>query len=754
MVDFNDILTTCQANVWPAMLDDLAVTLGLPPSVFADEAIGYYPAEQAWIIPERDAQGQVTGLLKRYHNGKKVTWKGSKRGLSYECMGICGGDAELPTRHFIRVSDAGVPCPVCGRENDGCLVSDEDPADPAAVICVRTPAGAVKAFDSGAGYLHHRHTIDGDRGRGKSVLPPSDLPIVVTEGWSDKMAAKAMGYAAIGCPSAGLASGSLCELVRGRDVILVVDRDPHGVGQRGMETVYQNLKPVCRSIVKVLPPEGFKDLRQWHPTGDVFRAHIATAGTSKDSGDVLAGSTPYDMIQEWLQTTQMKGNVRLFHHVNGEYFRWHGSQYNRVEQKQVRQEWYQFFAGREIKIQQANGVKIVAVKTDKHLMTDLDDAASALCYVRVEPDTHEPFVIKTGRSMDLTRAVVFQNGILHVSEERLAALSPDVFLTSTLPYEYRPGYQCSVWLWFVANVFNGDLECVALLQEWFGYNLIASNHMQSMMFFFGVPGSGKSTTGNVLRAVLGSARSCAAGTENFTALFGKESLLNKYAAIMSESRGVNRTDIDKLLQTWKAITGGDAVNVARKYKSAVDARLFCRLTYIANEAIPFDDASQAMANRMHLLYFPNNYRKSKPDWDLERKLRAEVPGIALWAIDGLKRLLATGQFTRPKVSMDHLTSLAELTNPIGTMLAECCRVHDGSEFIKYRTSCNDLYDLWKTWCDDNHVRTSMTSVGFGMKLKTMDQPIVRRQVVEAGNRFYAYQGLEILPSAYQRYLRK
>jgi hypothetical protein len=26
--------------------------------------------------------------------------------------------------------------------------------------------------------------------------------------------------------------------------------------------------------------------------------------------------------------------------------------------------------------------------------------------------------------------------------------------------------------------------------------------------------------------------------------------------------------------------------------------------------------------------------------------------------------------------------------------------------------------------------------------------------VEAGNRFYAYQGLEILPSAYQRYLRK
>ena len=477
-------------------------------------------------------------------------------------------------------------------------------------------------------------------------------------------------------------------------------------------------------------------------------------GVTKDSENTLAGSSPYDMIQEWLQKTQTKGSTRLFHHVNGEYFRWQESQYRKVEQREVRQEWYQFFAGREIKVQQANSIKIVAVKTDKHLMSDLDDAASALCYVRVEPDTHEPFLIKTGKSMDLTRAVVFQNGILHIADDRLSALSPDIFLTSTLPYEYRPGYRCPTWLWFVANVFNGDLECIALLQEWFGYNLIASNHMQSMMFFFGVPGSGKSTMGNVLRAVLGAARSCAVGTENFTGQFGKAKLVNKYAAIMSESRGTNKADIDKLLQTWKAITGGDAQDIRALYKAHTDVRLFCRLTYIANEAIQFDDASQAMANRMNLLYFPNNYRKGKPDWDLERKLCAEAPGIALWAIDGLKRLLATGQFTRPKVSMDHLASLAELTNPIGTMLAECCNVHVGPDFLKYRTPCNDLYDLWKAWCDDNHVRTSMTSVGFGMKLGTMERPIVRRQVTEAKKRFYAYQGLEILPAAYERYLRK
>ena len=117
--------------------------------------------------------------------------------------------------------------------------------------------------------------------------------------------------------------------------------------------------------------------------------------------------------------------------------------------------------------------------------------------------------------MDLARAVVFQNGMLYVADDRLVPLSPDVFLTSTLPYDYHPGNQCPLWQWFVGDIFNGDPECVALLQEWFGYNLIASNHMQSTMFFFGVPASGKSTTAGVLQALLGGARCCGASTDNF-----------------------------------------------------------------------------------------------------------------------------------------------------------------------------------------------------------------------------------------------
>lgn len=62
----------------------LSVALGLP--VASCEALGvrYLPdaAERVWLLPERDAQGVVIGLTRRWPDGSKRAVKGSRRGLS------------------------------------------------------------------------------------------------------------------------------------------------------------------------------------------------------------------------------------------------------------------------------------------------------------------------------------------------------------------------------------------------------------------------------------------------------------------------------------------------------------------------------------------------------------------------------------------------------------------------------------------------------------------------------------------------
>jgi len=382
-------------------------------------------------------------------------------------------------------------------------------------------------------------------------------------------------------------------------------------------------------------------------------------------------------------------------------------------------------------------------------MLDLDDASKAFCNVRMDPAAHEPLILKTGKSMDLARAVVFRNGVYHIEERSLVSITPDIFLTTTLPYDYDPQALCKLWEWFVADIFNGDQECVDLLQEWMGYCLIASNHMQAMMFFFGVPGSGKSTVGRVIEALLGRDRVAAANTNSFKDLFGPAALMNKYVAIMSESRDTNRGDIDKLLQAWKAITGGDTISVRRLYKNAMDARLFCRLMYIANDVLPFDDTSQAMSGRTNLLYFPNNYRLSNPDRTLDVKLISEIQGIALWAIEGLRRLLANDRFTVPGASEEHLKGITELTNPIGAMLDECCLFgREDASYVKAST----LYSLWCGWCKATNTRNDLSRIAFGMKIRNMRQQMVRSQIMEQKERFYAYRGVAVRKEAMEQYL--
>ena len=174
MTDFTDLMVTFQANMLPELVTWLANDLGVTEEAVRRLGVGFYPAEWCFIFAEMDGDGNVVGLLRRYLDGKKFTVKGSKRGLYYQCLGVRQKDQDLPEYRprFVRVGDVGVQCPICGREADGCLVSDEDTSDPAAVICVRTAEGAARRLETGAGYLHCRHPQPDYRGGAVSV-PPS-----------------------------------------------------------------------------------------------------------------------------------------------------------------------------------------------------------------------------------------------------------------------------------------------------------------------------------------------------------------------------------------------------------------------------------------------------------------------------------------------------------------------------------------------------------------------------------------------------
>ncbi|NNF44241.1 MAG: AAA family ATPase [Phycisphaerales bacterium] len=66
----------------PSLQDDIASLLELPAWAIMELKPGWSHDDQAWVFPERDAEGSVIGLVRRYRDGKQKAIQGSRRGLT------------------------------------------------------------------------------------------------------------------------------------------------------------------------------------------------------------------------------------------------------------------------------------------------------------------------------------------------------------------------------------------------------------------------------------------------------------------------------------------------------------------------------------------------------------------------------------------------------------------------------------------------------------------------------------------------
>jgi hypothetical protein len=103
-------------------------------------------------------------------------------------------------------------------------------------------------------------------------------PVLLVEGASDVAALETLGLAAVGRPSNTAGATDLARLLRGREVIVVGERDqkPDGrwPGREGAEQTAARLAACWkRPVVFSLVPEGSKDVRDWLRSRDLDLSH-------------------------------------------------------------------------------------------------------------------------------------------------------------------------------------------------------------------------------------------------------------------------------------------------------------------------------------------------------------------------------------------------------------------------------------------------------------------------------------------------
>lgn len=748
------LLEAFQGNAYPAMLEHLALHLGVSADSLRRLALGWVPVVQFkkktsfsgwWAAPERDAEATVTGLSLRNQHDDKTAYPGSKHGLIYEVnpdhehgeKGYSNG-----AHNWVRTMDAGLPCAVCGKP-DGCLLSAENPADPKAAVCIRQESPTRLKF----GYLH----ILKEAGQlaGKSALPDNGGPVVVVEGMSDTAAAMDLGFNAVGRPSNLACLDMLADLVRGRSVVIVGENDKyieHGVekwpGKEGMIAAFQAVSRVTKDVKMLMPPEHVKDLRAWVAkyklTHDQLIEAVEKDGQAKQSDLMIADDRPTTIARAFLDSQYRIAGRYILRQWEESWYTYRNGKYVSLKEAEVIQPLYQWAYDKMVHREDHTGKSSFApLVMNTHMVGNMKQAMMAETLV---PAKQLPCWINDVTGPDPRDLIVFQNGILHVpsflaGQADLIDLTPDLFTTAALPINFDPNATCPAWDSFRESSLGDEPAKIDLLQEWMGYVMTPDRSMHKMMFLRGPTAAGKSRVLEVLEALVGSEQTAASSLADLAGPFGLAPLLGKLLCVVPDARTPKQWDSMKGLEVLLNITGDDSVSINRKFKDQLAGqRLMCRVTIASNEFLDVPDHAGAMVRRLNVIDFARSF-VGREDFNLPEKLRAELPGIAVWALGGLKRLRENGVFTIPPSSRNALSEWRTSTSPIAAFLEECTDAEG-------EVSKDELYDAWAGWSTERKI-WQMSKSRFYERIKSNATYAASDTYEKGGHKFSVFRGITL-----------
>lgn len=288
--------------------------------------------------------------------------------------------------------------------------------------------------------------------------------------------------------------------------------------------------------------------------------------------------------------------------------------------------------------------------------------------------------------------IVFNNGILDLEEGSFSPHSLDLLTCNKLDYDYDPTATCPNWMNFIESLWGDDPDIIRSFRQWMGYCMVHDYRHQKIAALIGKPRSGKGTIARIMVDMLGKYNVASPSLAKLSDAAVLHTMSNKLLATIPDASSVSGPNAAAVMECLKSISGNDAMTFDRKYMSASTEVITARLMLVANEFPAFNDPSGAIVDR--ILYFPFNVSHAgREDPGLTDRLRAELPGIAIWAIQGLIDLRFYGKFCEATSTRRVKRSLRRQLSPALSFTNELM-MPDADSFIEE----NVLYQRYVGWC--------------------------------------------------------
>jgi putative DNA primase/helicase len=301
------------------------------------------------------------------------------------------------------------------------------------------------------------------------------------------------------------------------------------------------------------------------------------------------------------------------------------------------------------------------------------------------------------------------NGTVDLKTGRMQQPRRQDLLTKRLDVPYDPRATCPRWQQFLHEIMNKNQALIDYLQRAVGYSLTGSVQEQVIFFLYGTGANGKSTFVNTMLALLGD-YAMQALPELLLVRRGEQHPTER--ADLFRKRFVATVEVEagkRLAEALvKLLTGGERVRARRMREDFWEFDPTHKLWLAANHKPIIRGTDHAIWRRIRLIPFTVKFADHQKDPTLLDKLKAELPGILRWVVEGCLAWQQHGLQDPPEVIAAGQAYQHEM-DLLGQFLDECCMVRPDNSAIKTKSSV-----LHQAYCE--YSGEAMTAPAFSTAL--------------------------------------
>ncbi len=315
---------------------------------------------------------------------------------------------------------------------------------------------------------------------------------------------------------------------------------------------------------------------------------------------------------------------------------------------------------------------------------------------------------------------------------------PALGLTYILPFDYDKEAECPRFKKFVKEVTCDDPTLEYVLQEYMGYALSNSDPElgERALFLLGEGSNGKSVYLDVMKWL--------AGDDNYSSvpidqLEKETSRFELYGKLFNVTEETPRAGLKDSSIFKNLVTGGTMI-IRQLYKDPMTVKNKTKLIMAANELPRNQDVSKGMFRKILIVPFNAIFEGEKIDRKIREKLKAELPGIFNWAMEGYERLRKNSyHFTMSTAVSNEVALYQDLSDPLRAWCRENVAIVDDDRVF---TAVEELYAKYVVDMEADRLHVTPKN-SFGLRLKKIFKFKKTQRKVVDGRRLNCIFGIRL-----------